>query len=100
MRCRSAMPRRASPRCASAAAWASPCALHATNLAALRDEKIISPLHTLVLRLNARPCAGRFILDVRQTARLIRSYIKTVVEKSTKGGIRHGTCCVGEGGYK
>src|SRR6476646_3530487 len=31
MRCRSAMPRRASPRCASAAAWASPCASHATE---------------------------------------------------------------------
>jgi hypothetical protein len=51
--------------------------LHATKQAAadaLNDEKIISQLHSTELITNARPRAGRFVLDVRQTARLIRSY--------------------------
>src|SRR4030088_2477731 len=50
MKCRSAMPRRASPPCASAAAWASLCALHATNRAALRDEKIIWQLRFTLIK--------------------------------------------------
>src|SRR6202051_1377223 len=52
MKCRSAMRRRASPRCASAAAWASPCASHATKQTAAdrwRDEKISSQSHTAEL---------------------------------------------------
>jgi hypothetical protein len=51
--------------------------LHATKQTAadaLNDEKIISQLHITELITNARPRAGRFVLDVRQTARLIRSY--------------------------
>jgi hypothetical protein len=50
--------------------------LHATKQTAadaLNDEKIISHLHITELITNARPRAGRFVLDVRQTARLIRS---------------------------
>src|ERR1700730_7901469 len=50
MKCRSATPRRASPPCASAAAWASRCALHATNRAGLRDEKIICQLRSVLIK--------------------------------------------------
>jgi hypothetical protein len=51
--------------------------LHATKQTAadaLNGEKIISQLHITELITNARPRAGRFVLDVRQTARLIPSY--------------------------
>jgi hypothetical protein len=50
--------------------------LHATNHAARRDENIISQLHSLLLKETLGACAGRFILDVGQTGRIIRSYTK------------------------
>jgi hypothetical protein len=43
---------------------------------ARRDENIISQLHSLLLKETLGACAGRFIVDVGQTARLIRSYTK------------------------
>jgi hypothetical protein len=52
--------------------------LHPTNRAALGDEKIISQPQYLSLKREAPGYAGRFVLDVGQTARLIRSYIKSV----------------------
>jgi hypothetical protein len=55
--------------------------LHATNHAALRDENIISQLHSLLLKETLGACAGRFILDVGQTGRTIRSYIKVGLKK-------------------
>jgi hypothetical protein len=36
--------------------------LHAINHAALRDENIISQLHSLLLKQTLGACAGRFIL--------------------------------------
>jgi hypothetical protein len=52
--------------------------LHATKQTAadaLNDEKIISQLRSTELITNARPRAGRFVLEVDEAARLIRSYI-------------------------
>jgi hypothetical protein len=52
--------------------------LHATKQTAadaLNDEKIISQLHITESITNARPLAGRFVLDVGRLARLIRSQI-------------------------
>jgi hypothetical protein len=67
--------------------------LHATKQTAadaLNDEKIISQLHITELITNARPRAGRFVLDVRQTARLIRSHTietaKNVVQIKNRQG--------------
>jgi len=56
---RSAMRKKGLATCASAAAWASPCASHATNCAAVRDEKIVSQLrHTLLKKCSvAHDCA-------------------------------------------
>jgi hypothetical protein len=51
--------------------------LHATNRAALSDEKIISQRESLSLKKKTPGYAGRFVLDVGQTARFIRSYIKS-----------------------
>jgi hypothetical protein len=39
----------------------------------VNDEKIISQLRKTRMITNARPRAGRFVLDVGQTARLIQS---------------------------
>src|ERR1700716_672649 len=73
MRCRSATPRRGSPPCASAAAWASPCALHATNRAALRDEKIIWQLRFTLIKTKC-PVSRRafFIWKTLSKAGIIR----------------------------
>jgi hypothetical protein len=49
-----------------------------TNHAARRDENIISQLHSLLLKETLGACAGRFIVDVGQTGRIIRSYTKLV----------------------
>jgi len=49
--------------------------LHAINRAARRDEKIISQLQNLIAKKETPGHAGRFVLDVGQTGRLIRSYI-------------------------
>jgi hypothetical protein len=46
--------------------------LHATNGAALHDEKIISQPQRLLLK-ETPGCAGRFGLDVRQTAALFKA---------------------------
>jgi hypothetical protein len=49
--------------------------LHATKQTAadaLNDENIISQLRSTESITNARPRAGRFVLDVRQAARLIQ----------------------------
>src|ERR1700761_968521 len=88
------MRRRASPRCASAAAWASLCALHATKRTAANaggDEKIISqPQRTKLIR-NARLTPGAlFLMLVKRAA----SFEAT---KKSTGGIRHGTSCIGNG---
>jgi hypothetical protein len=51
--------------------------LHATKQTAadaLNDEKIVSQPHITALITNARLHAGRFVLDVRRAARLIRIY--------------------------